>query len=230
MNKIDNITNRSCAVCGRALKGNQKVTCNNDNCERKYQRKYLQEYRFKHKRDVARWQKTSQERKKERRKPKYCSKCGAELNNYHRKICDKCKKIRALEIQRNYYNKNKEKEAKRKANWFRKNKIISQENNKEKELLLTVASDKECFVKKKESKKLVKKILEPQIFSLGMDVKKMDISNRAKNCLKRNKINTVKEVLKYSERNLLIMDGMGYQSLKKIKKAIGEHGLVLKYR
>lgn len=54
------------------------------------------------------------------------------------------------------------------------------------------------------------------------------LSTRTLNVLEANKIAKVKDIVKYSEEQLLELEGMGDKGIKEIKKSIGEFGLTLK--
>jgi DNA-directed RNA polymerase alpha subunit len=48
------------------------------------------------------------------------------------------------------------------------------------------------------------------------------------NVLEANKIAKIKDILKYTEEELLALEGMGDKGIKEIKKSIGEFGFTLK--
>jgi DNA-directed RNA polymerase subunit alpha len=54
------------------------------------------------------------------------------------------------------------------------------------------------------------------------------ISTRTLNVLETNKINRVKDIVKMSEEEIAILEGMGSKGIKEIKKSVGEFGLTLK--
>lgn len=56
------------------------------------------------------------------------------------------------------------------------------------------------------------------------------LSKRTLNVLDANKISKVKDIIKYSEEELLQLEGMGDKGVKEIKKSIGEFGLTLKQK
>ena len=54
------------------------------------------------------------------------------------------------------------------------------------------------------------------------------LSTRTRNSLENASIVKVKDILKYTEEELLALDGMGEKGIKEIKKSIGEFGFTLK--
>ena len=55
-----------------------------------------------------------------------------------------------------------------------------------------------------------------------------NLSTRTLNVLEAGKIIKVKDIIKNSEEELRMLEGMGDKGIKEIKKAIGEFGLTLK--
>ncbi len=55
-----------------------------------------------------------------------------------------------------------------------------------------------------------------------------NLSTRTLNVLEANKIAKIKDILKYTEEELLALEGMGDKGIKEIKKSIGEFGFTLK--
>jgi DNA-directed RNA polymerase subunit alpha len=62
----------------------------------------------------------------------------------------------------------------------------------------------------------------------GDPISTLDLSTRASNGLKNEGIETIGELIKYSEDELLGLDKFGQNSLKEIKKKLDEIGLSLK--
>ncbi|EKE15735.1 MAG: DNA-directed RNA polymerase subunit alpha [uncultured bacterium] len=56
------------------------------------------------------------------------------------------------------------------------------------------------------------------------------LSKRTLNVLETNKISKIKDIVKYSEEEMLQLEGMGDKGVKEIKKSIGEFGLTLKQK
>lgn len=55
-----------------------------------------------------------------------------------------------------------------------------------------------------------------------------NLSTRTLNVLEKGKVNTVGDIIKFTEKQLKDLEGMGDKGIKEIKKAIGEFGLNLK--
>lgn len=55
-----------------------------------------------------------------------------------------------------------------------------------------------------------------------------NLSTRTLNVLEANKVAKIKDILKYTEEELLALEGMGDKGIKEIKKSIGEFGFTLK--
>ncbi len=70
------------------------------------------------------------------------------------------------------------------------------------------------------------KILAAQITSA--DVENLKMSTRTINALKANKIIKIEDLIKYSEEELLKLEGIGQKAVKEIKRRLGRVGLALK--
>ena len=55
-------------------------------------------------------------------------------------------------------------------------------------------------------------------------IEKLQLSPRAYNCLKLAQINTVGDVLKMSEKELLKIRNLGGQSLEELREKLHQHG------
>ncbi|MGB9638674.1 MAG: DNA-directed RNA polymerase subunit alpha C-terminal domain-containing protein, partial [bacterium] len=62
----------------------------------------------------------------------------------------------------------------------------------------------------------------------NLNLKDLNLSSRALNALKRIGINTLEELLSYSEDDLLTVRNLGGKSLEEIKEKLKELGLSLK--
>lgn len=63
---------------------------------------------------------------------------------------------------------------------------------------------------------------------LDLRIEDLDLTERPRNCLKRAQINTVAELLRRSENDLLNITNFGQKSLDEIKEKLTERGLTLK--
>ncbi len=63
---------------------------------------------------------------------------------------------------------------------------------------------------------------------LEMPIKDLDLSERPRNCLKRAQVNTVGELLRKSEDDLLAITNFGQKSLDEVKEKLNERGLALR--
>jgi DNA-directed RNA polymerase subunit alpha len=65
---------------------------------------------------------------------------------------------------------------------------------------------------------------------LNLPIEELDLSERPRNCLKRAQVNTVGELLKKSEDDLLAITNFGQKSLDEVLVKLDERGLSLKGR
>ena len=63
---------------------------------------------------------------------------------------------------------------------------------------------------------------------LEMPIEDLDLSERPRNCLKRAQVNTVGELLRKSEDDLLAVTNFGQKSLDEVKEKLNERGLALR--
>lgn len=75
---------------------------------------------------------------------------------------------------------------------------------------------------------LVKKDDEPKDRALSMTIEELDLSVRSYNCLKRAGINTVEELTKKTEADMLKVRNLGKKSLQEVKEKLAEYGLALR--
>lgn len=75
---------------------------------------------------------------------------------------------------------------------------------------------------------LVQKDEEPKDRALLMTVEELDLSVRSYNCLKRAGINTVEELVKRTEADMLKVRNLGKKSLAEVKEKLDEYGLALR--
>lgn len=75
---------------------------------------------------------------------------------------------------------------------------------------------------------LVKKDEEPKDRALSMTIEELDLSVRSYNCLKRAGINTVEELTKKTEADMLKVRNLGKKSLQEVKEKLAEYGLALR--
>ena len=97
-------------------------------------------------------------------------------------------------------------------------KIMSEHLN----LFITLTdhvNDVEIMVEKEEDKK--EKVLE-------MTIEELDLSVRSYNCLKRAGINTVDELTKKTEEDMMKVRNLGRKSLEEVQRKLAELGLSLK--
>lgn len=97
-------------------------------------------------------------------------------------------------------------------------KIMSEHLN----LFITLTdhvNDVEIMVEKEEDKK--EKVLE-------MTIEELDLSVRSYNCLKRAGINTVEELTKKTEEDMMKVRNLGKKSLEEVQRKLAELGLSLK--
>ena len=81
------------------------------------------------------------------------------------------------------------------------------------------ASDIEIMVEKEEKEK--DKVLE-------MSIEELDLSVRSFNCLKRAGINTVEELTKKTEEDMMKVRNLGKKSLEEVKAKLADYGLALR--
>jgi DNA-directed RNA polymerase alpha subunit len=62
---------------------------------------------------------------------------------------------------------------------------------------------------------------------LGMTVQELDLSVRANNCLESAKINTVRDLVKKTDSELLKVRSFGKTSLREVKRRLADMGLSL---
>lgn len=92
------------------------------------------------------------------------------------------------------------------------------------------AGEKEEVFQKEVKKEIEKKVEE----DAEVDPKKINVvslknlSTRTLNVLEKGKVNTVGDIVKFTESQLKDLEGMGDKGIKEIKKSIGEFGLNLK--
>lgn len=75
---------------------------------------------------------------------------------------------------------------------------------------------------------LVQKDEEPKDKALSMTVEELELSVRSYNCLKRAGINTVEELVKRTEADMLKVRNLGKKSLAEVKEKLAEYGLALR--
>ena len=63
---------------------------------------------------------------------------------------------------------------------------------------------------------------------LEMPIEDLDLSERPRNCLKRAQVNTVGELLRKSDDDLLAITNFGQKSLDEVKEKLNERGLALR--
>ena len=63
---------------------------------------------------------------------------------------------------------------------------------------------------------------------LELPIESLDLSERPRNCLKRAQVNTVGELLRKSEDDLLAITNFGQKSLDEVKEKLNERGLALR--
>jgi len=85
--------------------------------------------------------------------------------------------------------------------------------------LTDATSDIEVMVEKEEKEK--DKVLE-------MSIEELDLSVRSFNCLKRAGINTVEELIKNTEEDMMKVRNLGKKSLEEVKSKLAEYGLSLR--
>ncbi|HOJ46309.1 MAG: DNA-directed RNA polymerase subunit alpha [Bacillota bacterium] len=85
--------------------------------------------------------------------------------------------------------------------------------------LTDATSDIEVMVEKEEKEK--DKVLE-------MSIEELDLSVRSFNCLKRAGINTVEELIKKTEEDMMKVRNLGKKSLEEVKSKLAEYGLSLR--
>lgn len=85
--------------------------------------------------------------------------------------------------------------------------------------LTEAADDIEILVKKDEA---------PKDRALTMTIEELDLSVRSYNCLKRAGINTVEELTKKTEADMLKVRNLGKKSLQEVKEKLAEYGLALR--
>ncbi|MBI5360004.1 MAG: DNA-directed RNA polymerase subunit alpha [Planctomycetes bacterium] len=81
--------------------------------------------------------------------------------------------------------------------------------------------------KKEEEVKLKQKYLEELKQKLQMNISELDLSVRASNCLTTENVNTIEDLVKKGEQELLKVRNFGKTSLKEVKKKLTEMGLAL---
>ncbi|MFA5925493.1 MAG: DNA-directed RNA polymerase subunit alpha [Parcubacteria group bacterium] len=64
--------------------------------------------------------------------------------------------------------------------------------------------------------------------ALNRSVETIAFSTRTANIIEKNNIKTIADLIKFSEEELMNMEGMGNKGIKEIKKAVGNFGLTLK--
>ncbi|MEA1939265.1 MAG: DNA-directed RNA polymerase subunit alpha [Candidatus Caldatribacteriota bacterium] len=84
----------------------------------------------------------------------------------------------------------------------------------------------EEFISEEEKEKIEKEKI------LNKTIEELDFSVRSYNCLKNSKINTLADLLKYSNNEIIKIKNLGKKSLDEIKEKIEKYGFVLgeKYR
>lgn len=75
---------------------------------------------------------------------------------------------------------------------------------------------------------LVKKDEAPKDRILSMTIEELDLSVRSYNCLKRAGINTVEELTKKTEADMLKVRNLGKKSLQEVKEKLAQYGLSLR--
>src|SRR5690625_4592587 len=75
---------------------------------------------------------------------------------------------------------------------------------------------------------MVQKDEEPKDKALSMAVEELELSVRSYNCLKRAGINTVEELVKRTEADMLKVRNLGKKSLQEVKEKLSEYGLALR--
>jgi DNA-directed RNA polymerase subunit alpha len=68
----------------------------------------------------------------------------------------------------------------------------------------------------------------PKDQSLNVPIEQLDLSVRSYNCLKRQEIHTLQELLGYSEQDLMNIRNFGAKSIDEIKDKLAELDLALK--
>jgi len=63
---------------------------------------------------------------------------------------------------------------------------------------------------------------------LEMSIEELDLSVRSFNCLKRAGINTVEELIKKTEEDMMKVRNLGKKSLEEVKSKLAEYGLSLR--
>jgi DNA-directed RNA polymerase subunit alpha len=63
---------------------------------------------------------------------------------------------------------------------------------------------------------------------LDLPIEELDLSERPRNCLKRAQVNSVGELLRKSEDDLLAITNFGQKSLDEVKDKLNERGLALR--
>jgi DNA-directed RNA polymerase subunit alpha len=63
---------------------------------------------------------------------------------------------------------------------------------------------------------------------LDLPIEDLDLSERPRNCLKRAQVNSVGELLRKSEDDLLAITNFGQKSLDEVKDKLNERGLALR--
>jgi DNA-directed RNA polymerase subunit alpha len=61
-----------------------------------------------------------------------------------------------------------------------------------------------------------------------MSIEELDLSVRSFNCLKRAGINTVEELIKKTEEDMMKVRNLGKKSLEEVKSKLAEYGLSLR--
>jgi DNA-directed RNA polymerase subunit alpha len=63
---------------------------------------------------------------------------------------------------------------------------------------------------------------------LELPIEDLDLSERPRNCLKRAQVNTIGELLRKSDDDLLAITNFGQKSLDEVKEKLNERGLALR--
>jgi DNA-directed RNA polymerase subunit alpha len=63
---------------------------------------------------------------------------------------------------------------------------------------------------------------------LDLPIEELDLSVRSYNCLKRAGINTVEELIKKTEEDMMKVRNLGKKSLEEVKSKLDELGLALR--
>ena len=74
---------------------------------------------------------------------------------------------------------------------------------------------------------MIEKTEDPKAIALEKTIEELDFSQRAYNCLKRDGINTLQELVSKSETEIMKIRNLGKKSLKEVLDKVRDLGLTL---